>query len=65
MEEIQKAAARWRCMQRWKTNGFGDMFTKLDRQSLAARHEQFSLTFFYKMLSDTIAIVKDIYLTPA
>ena len=43
----------------------GDMLDELEWPSLVeARREQSSLTFFYKIHSDTVSLNKDRYLTP-
>ena len=62
---MQRTAARWTC-RRWRnTSSVGDMLDKLEWPSLEARREQSSLTFFYKIHSGTLSLVKDKYLTPA
>ena len=65
IEKTHRTVARWSCRQWWNTNSFGDMFTKLEWQTLESRREQSSLSFYYKILSDTVSVVKEIYLTPA
>ena len=40
------------------------MLDELEWPSLEARREQSSLTFFYKIQSDTVSLNKDRYLTP-
>ena len=62
---MQRTAARWTC-RRWRnTSSVGDMLDELEWPSLEARREQSSLTFFYKIHSDTLSLDKDKYLTPA
>ena len=41
------------------------MLVELEWPSLETRREQSSLTFFYKIHSDTVSLDKDKYLTPA
>ena len=47
------------------TSSVGDMLSELEWPSLETRREQSSLTFFYKILSGTVYIDKDKYLTSA
>ena len=65
VEKVQRTAARW-TYRRWRnTSSVGDMLDELEWQSLEARREQSSLTFFYKIHSGTVSLDKDNYLTPA
>ena len=53
--------ARWTC-RRWRnTSSVGDMLDELEWPSLETRREQSSLTFFYKIHSDTVSLDKDKY----
>ena len=65
VEKAQRAAGRWTC-RRWRnTSSVGDMLDDLEWPSLETRREQSSLTFFYKIHSDTVSLDKDKYLIPA
>ena len=64
IEKVQRSAARWTC-RRWRNkSSVGDMFSELEWPSLETHQEQSSLTFFYKIHSDTVYIDKDKYLIP-
>ena len=62
---MQRTAARWTC-RRWRnTSSVGGMLDELEWPSLETRREQSSLTFYYKILSGTVSLDKDKYLTQA
>ena len=65
VEKVLTTAARWTCRRWGNTRSFGDMLDELEWPSLEARREQSSLTFFYKIHSDTMSLEKDKYLTGA
>ena len=50
---------------RRNTSSVGEMLDELEWPSLESRRERSSLTFFYKILSGTVSLDKDKYLTPA
>ena len=58
-------AARWTCRRLRNKRSVGDMLDELEWPSLEAHREQSPLTFFYKIHSDTVSLVKDKYLTPS
>ena len=68
VEKVQRTADRWTCRRWGNTSSVGDMLYELELPSPETRRdsrEQSSLTFFYKIHSGTVSLVKDKYLTPA
>ena len=62
---MQRTAARW-TYKRWRnTSSVSDMLDELEWPSLEACREKSSLTFVYKILSATVSLDKDKYLTRA
>ena len=59
VEKVQRTAVRWAC-RRWRNrSSVYDLLDKLDKSSLEDHRVKSSLTFFYKIHSDTVSLDKD------
>ena len=65
VEKVQKTAAWWTCRRWHNRSSVDDMLDELEWPSLEDRRVKSSVTFFYKIHSDTVSLDKDRYLTPA